>query len=572
MIQASHHWNGQSVGKEVRDPRFILCNRKGAFFYAAQSPGSKFEGLFTPHGNGLYHTLESLQMKNPVTAVRNHLTYVEQERSGRKEQWHIPENANALVFNASTDGVMDVVVDCRKAFDFRQFGRNYRVYDVAGTVVIEYIKNKSKDEDAADEEEFRLYVAIASDGKFLPSGNWLRRDYENDRKRNSAPERYVYHAGTLTASHAAFGVATSEAAALKEARAALQSKPSKPVKGEGTIEEAIAQNALAQLTHTQGIYAGLPWFFQHWARDTMISLGALLPATQKRIIFEALKHIGKDGRIPNISPSSSLGSADAIGWLFLRAQQLLRAQAWNAKEKKMLAAVLKSSLDAQMHAYGKENLLISKKNETWMDTDYRDDGREGACIEIQALTIASYTLLWELTRNSEAKNAASAMKKAVREQFWNNTLLADRAGDVTVRPNIFIAAYACPDLLSKKEWETAIANALKELWCDWGGVASISKNHALYQPKYTGENNQSYHRGDSWFWINNLAAIVMQRVNPKKFALYIKKIREASVKDLLWNGAIGASSELSSAEEQRAEGCLSQAWSAATLLELIREQ
>ena len=67
-----------------------------------------------------------------------------------------------------------------------------------------------------------------------------------------------------------------------------------------------------------------------------------------------------------------------------------------------------------------------------------------------------------------------------------------------------------------------------------------------------------------------MAAIVMASVNSKKFKPYIEKIAAASAKDILWKGAVGCGSELSSAKEQRAEGCLNQAWSNATFIELMK--
>ena len=63
----------------------------------------------------------------------------------------------------------------------------------------------------------------------------------------------------------------------------------------------------------------------------------------------------------------------------------------------------------------------------------------------------------------------------------------------------------------------------------------------------------------------------MHDLNKKKYKKYISKILNASISDNLWKGIIGHSSELSSAAEQKAEASLSQAWSAATLIELIEK-
>ena len=259
-----------------------------------------------------------------------------------------------------------------------------------------------------------------------------------------------------------------------------------------------------------------------------------------------------------------------MGWLFLRAHQLYDSGAFSKAEIKEIIDSLKESLQKQQENYGKEGLIFSGRNETWMDTSHDDGGREGFPIEIQALTLASYNFLWLLTGDRKVKSIESSMAKKVRKQFYNNKYLADLARDYTIRPNVFIAAYAYPQLLSKKEWETCFEHILPSLWLTWGGLASIDKNHSLFQKDYTGENNQSYHRGDSWFWINNLAAVVMSRLDRKKYSSYVSKIKDASVNDLLYKGAAGGCSEVSSASQQRAEGCLNQAWSCATLIELLK--
>jgi len=97
----------------------------------------------------------------------------------------------------------------------------------------------------------------------------------------------------------------------------------------------------------------------------------------------------------------------------------------------------------------------------------------------------------------------------------------------------------------------------------------FKKHYIVHTPNYTGANNKSYHRGDSWYWLNNLTAICLMKVNAKKYKKYINTIKQASIKDILWQGGIGSASEVSSAAEQTGSGCLNQAWSDATFLELL---
>jgi glycogen debranching enzyme len=133
--------------------------------------------------------------------------------------------------------------------------------------------------------------------------------------------------------------------------------------------------------------------------------------------------------------------------------------------------------------------------------------------------------------------------------------------------------------LTREEWIQVFDYNLSRLWCDWdlgegvkgGGLSTIDKSHYLYQPYYTGIDNKSYHRGDSWFWVNNVAAIGMYRLDKKRYGGYIKEILTSSAHDILYWGFIGYSSELASSGWFKSGGCLCQTWSIATYIELVHE-
>ena len=109
------------------------------------------------------------------------------------------------------------------------------------------------------------------------------------------------------------------------------------------------------------------------------------------------------------------------------------------------------------------------------------------------------------------------------------------------------------------------------MWLPWGGLATIDKNSYYFNSKHTGENSQSYHSGDSWFYLNNLVAIVLQKNNPERYRAYIDKIIQASSREILLMQAIGCGGEISSAESLTSQGCWSQAWSSAMFIELFEQ-
>ena len=141
--------------------------------------------------------------------------------------------------------------------------------------------------------------------------------------------------------------------------------------------------------------------------------------------------------------------------------------------------------------------------------------------------------------------------------------------DTSYRPNIFLAAYLAENLCTKKEWKQIFDVHLQKLFLPWGGISTIDKSSTLFQPLYTGENNKSYHRGDVWYFVNNIAAMALYEIDPQYYSKQIQKIIFASAKDITELGFSGHASEVSSAVVQEAQGCYAQAWSAATFVELM---
>jgi len=225
----------------------------------------------------------------------------------------------------------------------------------------------------------------------------------------------------------------------------------------------------------------------------------------------------------------------------------------------------------------RDGLAINGPKETWMDTDYGGDERDGARIEIQALRLCMYSFAGFLSRYLEDKDQKKYrdleknMRLKVRQDFFERKILKDGSTDKTLRPNVFLAHYIYPDLLNNKEWEQAFKYCINNLFLPWGGFSTIEKSSPLYAEYYTGMDNRSYHRGDSWYFVNNLAAISLKKVNYDMFNNIIVKIVEASTEEILAKGVMGVASELSSAKEQGSEGCISQAWSSATYIELVHE-
>ena len=599
MVNIVHLLNNHKIeSKSAKDNRFLITNRKGGYFCLANENKSRYDGLFF-FDDKMYKVIESLHIVGSSKAgkITNKFYEIKREYDSATETFFMPHNYDSLVYEITQPSNIEIVLDAKKSYDQRQWGRFYTIWQEDDKIIVKFVKKTDSREDSSDgREEYSLFLVLKFEGMFKKVEEWEKRSYEFDKKRNSMPyERYVFSALTLKTEKVVLSFSKNKEKAKKEADYVFRNieslrkkqkeyydtllKLRKNIKNEVMMAYFCTINSLDSLVvDNKGIFAGLPWFFQFWTRDEAISLKALMLCENfslaKNILFRHLKSVLHDGKLPTKS-GSLLRSVDSVGWISKRAEDLI----YILKNKKILEKQftrneieeieerIGHSLDFMIKYHTREHLVLNNEDETWMDSLQRDGFR----IEIQAMQLSMYRLMHEITNNRIYRELEDSLKKEVMDKFWNKKYLADGLNDFTIRPNIFIAAYIYPEILTKKEWITCFDNVLKHLWNDWGGVSTIDKNNPLFRPEHTGENNESYHNGDSWFWINNLAAITLYRLDKKRYKKYIDKILEASTKEILWQGAIGHHAELSSSCGLRSEGCLAQAWSAAMYIELINE-
>jgi len=653
-MEIIHNLGILSIKKRVDENiGFLLANKKGGYCSFFNAASSRYYGLFyfDEKTMDMYKFIENIEITgyNDVSTLKNNFHFVERIKNDIVESFLMPKNSNSLIYELSNENEIDLFLDCKKSYDNREFGRYYEISEENGCVIVKFTKKTDAKEDSSHGiGEFILYLAVKSNNNFYEKNDrWIERHYADDKERNSMPfKRHVYNALRLKGSKFVFSMAKSKDDAIKECNYIFNNVneikirekenflnilktdsvkkiiSSKSISNDIKVAYVNAVNSLNNLVvenkNSYGIFAGLPWFFQFWARDTLVSLKSAYKFNKqlgKKMIFRYLNSINHNGRLPNLigqHNSRNLGSADAHGWLFFRCKEIADGMEKNRQIINSIKASIKSikqnknrksqrvndylkncsliirkkenechhfiyeienslekSLNGLLKSHTKDNFEVNNRLETWMDTEFENDVREGIRIEMQALRLNMYRLMLELTQNNKYKILENLLKNKIRQRFWNGKVLADGLNDLTIRPNIFIAAYVYPELLSNKEWEICFDNALKAIWLDWGGLATIDKNNPLFANESTGENIKSYHRGDSWFWINNLAALTMSRINRNKFQKYIKRIIEASTEEILWKGCIGCHSELSDAKELSSKGCFNQAWSNAMFIEMV---
>jgi len=601
----------KEVENSSDNPSFILANKSGGFsFFGGEKNTSKYNGVFYFDNWNFFKVIEDIRLKTaePDTLV-NHGYCIERVSNKTVERF-TTNHINSLIYDIENySGFVDLVLDCREIYDFHKEGRVYNIEKKDDLIIVEYIKYKDS---SLTEENYRIYLVISGVKEYLLTDKWEPRYYEFDHQRGNHPiDMFVYNALQIKIDNSAeliFSYADSRDEAIEKTRYAMDNrehlKRSKKQYIESMCESLdIPANRLAAYNSSvaaldsltvdidgPALYAGFPWFTQVWTRDEAISIGALIKLNKfdevKTILMRHISSILDDGRVPNRYPASMLGSADGIGWVCARIHDLIRElqktgqldKYLNNKELKKLQQNLGRSAHRLIKHHNKSGLARNEALETWMDTGYKDDLRAGARIEIQAMRLRLYRLISHISGllGDDLKKHAyheleHTLREHVKKSFWKQPVLKDGADDPTIRPNIFIAYYVYPYLLSKRQWQIAFKHALDNLWLEWGGLTTIAKDHKYFIDTYTGQDNRSYHRGDSWYFINNMAAVCMIRLNRNMFIKYIDKIMDASVKDILSLGVIGFSSELTSANKQSAQGSIAQTWSSAMFIELIKE-
>jgi glycogen debranching enzyme len=560
------------------EPCFFLSNERGSYFCSSKNDFSSYQGWFV-------FFEDNWDLFKIVDKVQGDFNCALGNRS---------------LFLAS-DFEQDVIIDLdfRFVHDFDDRGRIYDVYMRDDFVIVKYTKFLNSD---LFDVAFTKYLAIKGLSSISFIKSWIHKFYSYDSSRGALSDLHVFRLLECKAQNISFGFGSSEEDAIvsacvvpsfkKEVTVSFDEGAQKKLVNEfkdALISADLAFSSCVKFNNLDEplIFAGYPWFFQVWARDECISLVGLLNQGKfdlaKKIILRNLKSMS-GGVLPNRYPESSLASADSTGWLFQRIFLFLKMSkdvVFSSSDLSFIEQKLDSFLN-HCKSHSHKGLVFNGPKETWMDTVDSNsvDTRSGARVEIQALYLSALSLkiylrnlAGDLSSASKFRHVLAKKKTLIKNQLMKSSILhdglCDSILDTVRRPNVFLAYYAYPSFLTKSEWIHTFDYVLDDCWLEWGGVSSIGRSHFLFRDSYSGMNNESYHRGDSWFFINNIAGIVLFDLDSNKYLDKIKRLRFASIRELLHSGFIGYSAEVSSASVLESCGCLNQAWSSATLLEFL---
>lgn len=558
------------------DRAFFLRNQLGDFLSLYTQNQTRYQGWFMEDSQGFYKLIENIGVVSPrhdlesVVGITNHAGhYVSWEyETGLQLTWKLLPDASGLSIFLSQLATLRLTLDIRHMYAQPTFGRQYGVKAENGGYTISYFDSTLSQP---------LYLHIRGCEQLNLSKEWVERYYPRDAARHSEPTHlYVYTLGDLRTSQLSIGAGKSpEEAILLAKRAEYQEVQLTNVGITHTHDTLISQiqvarqaseQALRDLEEPGGIFAGLPWFHQIWSRDELISSLGFSSSEQRELIRQYLGTPLQDGELPTFQGSHST-CADGVGWLcFLIAEYGLDRLDRETKVR-LLHFLRQAHEGLQKSRLASHGLIASGHNATWMDTI----GREGFRLEIQAMYALLLQHLFALSGDPTYEQEYIQMLGRIRQHFWQNNYLWDGLNDGSKRPNPFLAYLLQPNLLDEQSWQHCFDIILEATHCPWGGLSSLDHNHPDFEPKTSGENNLSYHNGDSWFFINNLAAIALHRFNPHLYTKTILELLQSSTQEILWQNMVGCPGEISSAEELDSFGCGIQAWSAGTYVALVKE-
>ncbi|RME54619.1 hypothetical protein D6777_03300 [Candidatus Woesearchaeota archaeon] len=554
MLKVEHLLKTKKVSKDLDSAKFLLGNKNGGYLYLGTKVESRHQGFFFNDKFLMYKSIEDLRIDGKIIKAVNKFSSVIFERDNKAiEEYTFPFFYNSFIYEIKKyKGNLVVNLDCREFLDNDEWGRFYNIQIDKHQILITYEK----------QNDYWVYVAIT--GKNLKTEKikeWFTREYSLDKSNNDENLRKIYSALRLQIDNDTKLVFTSglnKEMVLKESQYVFRNINKLKRKQQNAMivkdvvknkERNIAYNAalnslnmlLSTVDNNLGILSGFPNRYYFKSRDELISVKALGKRKEVSNIYERLlKQIKPDGYLHCQSPTQNT-CAECLELFYKR---------FNKKTK------INEALDSLINFRSHDGLATCNPHESWMDSLKRS----GALIELQALRLNFY-------RVAGKRELEQELKQKVRELFLFKNYLKDSPQDETIRPNIFLAHYYYPDLVD--DWLPCIKKVLPKLWCKWGGVSTLDKNNPSFHKEHTGIDSKSYHSGDSWYYLNNIAAMVMLNVSKKEFKDKINAIIDSSCHDILWSGILGHHSSQSSAGKQSSSGTLCSSASASTFIELI---
>lgn len=498
----------------------IFLKRGNLWLFLSKKQSYYFGGFYFKNNKAFkfFHSL-NLPIINEINIISPTDVFIEAENN----QFFVSlKENNEIEIKSLYSYPWKITFDSNFLFNLNPFLRNIKIEKISSCFLkIDLLFN--------NENILSLFIETACPLKI--NSNWIKQDLDLEKERDSSlKEWWVFDGIETNTSFLKIKILEPESSFSLNLFSYPQSQLLSFILRR--IEFLLLENYLP---------AGFPWFFENWYRDELLSL-FLLKEFLKDSDFLLSKYLFDLESKWNLSKKDGIESAD-IFLLFLI----------NLNREKFFSYfnVLKKYFNEWRKKYLNENNLSLPPKSTWMDTLQRESAVEILSLYLKALELFN---LKEKIYKQEIEKVKALLKKEILK-FDDPNL-----------PFVFVFV---PEIYSLKEWQNIFDQFLKFYFLDWGGMSSKRKDKNNFYEIHSGENSLSYHSGDSWYFLNNLLAFCLRKINPEKYEREINLIIKSSLTDLLKDGALGYSSEISSAKNRKSEGSLVQIWSMASLVKLL---
>jgi hypothetical protein len=511
----------------------VFLKRENLWFFLSSKRKSRYFGGFFKKNKKVYRFLDDLSFPQEIKKIQIlDESKIILDLGNNKCQINIDNNFLNIIFLKKEK--LEITFDVKEIFDNDPFKRKIyiRKLNPSTFLIKEYLGNQNI-----------LNIIVKIDGQVKEFNFWQEKFYDFDKSRNSPPYNWwVYKGLEIYAKKIKIKILNEKDNQIE--KQGLKEKTEIYLTSNKPLVNFILKR-IYNLQIDNYLPAGFPWFFEHWYRDELLSLKLIKKIIPKNFFQDKINFYIKNLDflfLFNKEDNFTL-AADTLPLLIV------------ILDKNTLISnfdILEKYLNMWRKNFIKNKKFYFPPYSSWMDTLERQEP-----IEILSLYFKALTKFSKIDKNYE--KLASETKKILK----NIINLSD--------PNInLILVYLfSKSLFTNQEWEILFDKLIKTHYLKWGGVSSLNINSEIFQQEDKGEINIAYHQGDSWYYLNNLFAYCLLKINPKKFKNIIKKIILASLNDLLKDGALGYSSEISSAKERRSEGALVQLWSMSSLSFLL---
>jgi hypothetical protein len=519
----------------------IFLKNGNLWFFLSQKKKSRYFGGFIFCHNEALRFLDDIDFKDEIYEI-NILSPSEAIIYFKNNQAYLNLTQDSLEITFSSYQELKITFDIKAIFDNDSFKRKIKIEKISSVsfLVEEFFEGQGF-----------IKLLIEADSPLNFQEAWKEKFFDFDYKRNSPPFKwYIFDGiyGKVREMKIRIVFPQIRTDADKKNLPGFNPdiipgyKPDESGNHPGNLSGKhldtlnFLLSRLNSLILDNYLPAGFSWFYENWYRDELLSMFLMQPLwknfSEQRIKFYLynLENIWDKNK-----PGGSL-AADTFLLFLLNLPQDLFLVHFN---------LLENYLQKWQEKFNLDNL---PPYSTWMDTLERKDA-----LEIDVLYLKALRRFAKISKNYVP--LANHLKERIIKKIKENPI------DV----NLVFTFLFLEDIFTLNEWGNFFEKLLKENYLSWGGLTTLPSNNPKFLDEDDGEKAKAYHQGDSWYFLNNLLAYSLAKIDFQKFKNFIQKIIESSFLDLFFDGALGWSSEISSAKERKSEGSLVQTWSIASL-------